>query len=160
MPADIAEEVARKVKRPVPSPVGYGVPQRIGEGASLHRYCPFFTTGERICYYPNGEGENCTSKKFKKKHGANPFMSVPESVEIDYTRDQLVSIVKSLEVEVEAYQNTGRGDSAGALEVSAELIDAYYELAEAEANETVAETVRAQARELENAVYALEDIPL
>ncbi len=162
VPADIAEEVARKVKRPAVPVYDYGMGygkhgRQYTGGINLHRYCPYNTTGESECYYPNGKGEDCTSKAFKKKHGANPFVpTVPESIEGDYTREQLIAITKTLEGQIAEYENRGQGDSAECLELSEELVEMYYQLAEVEPSEAVAESIRAEARQIENCVYEME----
>lgn len=159
VPADIAEEVALKVKRPVSSPIGFTYKPTAEKGISLHAYCPMFTTGEKKCYHPYGLSEDCTHKAFKKKHGANPFM---ESVEYDggYTREQLIPLIKNLETQIDEYENRGLGDSAECLTLSTELVDMYYELAEVETDPAIAEQVRKDAQQLENVIYSLEAAPL
>jgi len=151
VPADIAEEVARKVKQAVPTyqTMGYGTHQTTG--VDLHRYCPMFTTGARQCYHPNGKNEDCTSKVFKQKYGANPFMT-----ESDYTRDQLVSITKTLEAQLEEYETRGLAETSDCQEIAAELVEMYYQLADTEASGIIAETVRTKARKLENDLYQMD----
>lgn len=123
VPADIAEEVARKVKQATPSALGFGY-----------------------------------AKKQTTFDYAKPYK--PEPTEGDdepaYTRDQLAIVVRSLEDEIDNYTSRGLGDSAECLELSGELIDAYYDLAEAETDEHIADTIRAKAIQLENIVYALD----
>ncbi len=176
VPADIAAEVAAKVKRSVP--ITYSKPYSLGfkydnntkdykTGIDFHRYCPMFTKDEKRCYHPygmdnTGVNADCTAQKFKEIYGSNPFMpEVPESTEVEgiYSRDELVAMTKQLEAQIDDFENRGMGDSAECLELTSELVDFYYELAEVETNETVAEAVREQARQLENVLYALEDIP-
>ena len=160
VPADIAQEVAQKVKRPVSlwtgEGMGYGIPRESGD-VSLHRYCPM-ARGIKECYRPYGESKgvwaDCTSKQFKKKYGAGA-LRIPESVkyEGDCTRDQLISITKTLQAQIDEYENRGMGNSGECLELNAELVDMYYQLAETEPNRTVAENIRNEARLLENSVY-------
>lgn len=163
VPPDIQKEIAEKVKTAyrMGYGVGYGEPSEV-VGISLHRHCPMFTQGTRQCYRPYGAGKeaDCTTKQFKKRHGANPFM--PETHypkthydEQDYTRNQLVSITKTLEGEVRDYENRGLGEMAECEALKEELVDAYYELAGAEEDETIAEAIRAQARRIEDEAYAL-----
>ena len=166
VPADIKAEVELKVHKAVPS-IGFGFghsykPVQDDNEAiiGLHRYCPAFTIGTDECYHPYGEKNtavfaNCTTKAFKKKYGANPFMPEVEP-EGDYTKDQLVAICKTLEGQIAEYENRGQGSSSECLALETELVDMYYELAEVEVNEGVAEGVRAQARHLENTIYSLE----
>ena len=103
---------------------------------------------------------NCTSKAFRKKYGVRPFANIPESVpesveRMDYTRDQLVSITKTLEGQISEYENRGMGEGAECVELRGELVEMYYQLAEAEPNETVAENIREEARVLEDGVYGI-----
>lgn len=118
VPADIAEEVALKVKRPVytkpvPSPIGY---------------------------------------QYNKKQA-------PASVEGEYSKTELVAMVKTLEKQIEDFETAGYGDSVECRNLSIELVDAYYELADAETNQTISATIRAQAEQLENVIYALDYSP-
>ena len=76
--------------------------------------------------------------------------------ETDYTRDQLISITKTLQTQIAEYDDRGQGDSAEAQALTAELIDAYYELAEVEPSKSIADNVRAEAQELENALYSID----
>lgn len=168
VPADIAKEVAEKVKRSVPSytGIGYGVPyEGIDDGISLHRYCPLHTQGIKECYRPYGEAvgisANCTTKAFKKRYGANPFMPSVRYQDPDYGKDQLISITKTLQAQINEYENRGMGDSNECLELSAELADTYYQLVEAETDPDIAEQIRAEARLLENNIYGIDStLPL
>jgi hypothetical protein len=102
---------------------------------------------------------NCATKAFKKEYGANPFMPEPtvdESITSDYTRDQLVGITKTLEGQISEYENRGQGDSAECLELSAELVDMYYELADVEVDVSTSLQVRKQAEQLEEIIYNME----
>ena len=175
VPADIKTEVAQKVHREKPA-VGFGFAREYAQASSidkvigLHRYCPTFTMDTKQCYLPYGKENkgvfaNCATKAFKKEYGANPFMpEVDESVQPDYTgeytRDQLVAICKTLEGQISEYENRGQGDSAQCLELSAELVDMYYELAEVETDPTVSLGVRAQAEQLESVIYQMEQPPI
>lgn len=163
VPADIVEEVARKVKRPAPitAPIGFHFDKK---GAiDLHRYCPMHNTGEKKCYFPYGKMHaiyaDCTTKAFKKAYGANPFMpTVPESIEGEYSRDELLAVTKTLEGQITELENKGRGDSAEYLELSRELADWYYELAEAENDPHVSEAILTEAQQLENVIYQMDSL--
>lgn len=156
IPADIAREVAEKVKRPVPTyaGIGYGIPSETNEKIGLHKYCPMATMGLKECYKPYGESAgvwaNCTSKAFKKKYGANPFKT---AIETSYSKEQLKSIAKTLQTQIDEFENRGMGDSGECLELGEELAETYYQLAEAEPNDNTAENIRAEARLLENSIY-------
>ena len=152
VPADIAEEVARKVKNPVPSPIGYHYDKT--DAISLHRYCPQFTTGAKQCYFPYGKSHagyaNCTTPIFKSMYGANPFMpDVPESIE----HDEIIAITKTLKSQIADLENRGLKDSVECMQLTDELISAYYELAEAETNPAISDAIRAEAEQLESVLY-------
>jgi len=157
VPADIAEEVARKVKRPAPT-IGYAYKpvSTIEATIGLHRYCPTFTMDTKECYMPYGKNTsavyaNCASKEFKKKYGASPFIEEEE----EYTKPSLTTLTKDLEARITQYENAGAGDTTECKELARELVDAYYDLAELEMNETKAEKIRAEARQLENTIYSM-----
>ena len=80
------------------------------------------------------------------------------SIQSDYTRDQLVSITKTLEAQIVEYEQRGQGETEECQTIAAELVDMYYELAgvEAEKSPIIAETVRAKARKLEGEIYDLD----
>lgn len=116
VPADIAAEVALKVKRP-PAPKYLGM------------------------------GYGTQSKPIATPYG------LPES---EYTRDQLISIVKTMERQVDDYTDQGGLYSDESIAVQNDLVDMYYELASVELNKTVAAEVRAKAVALENMLYNME----
>lgn len=136
VPTDIAEEVALKVKRP--APVKY---MGFMDKTDLHMYCPMRTTGNKKCYHPYGKlGTDCTR--------------LPKVVDIEDSQT-LVEQVKMLERQVAEFENAGLGDSAQCIEVSSELVDTYYTLAECEADDIVAEELTRQAQKLEEVIYNL-----
>lgn len=165
VPEDIAAEVALKVKEK--RMVGYGTGYGTGQGTgytpheyhasheqngdiSQHRYCPFFTIGTRVCYHPYGkqagQRTDCTSKAFKKRYGASPFIEA-EGL------DELRANVAILEQQLNERNDYG---STEVEQLTNDLVDALYELGSAEPDAAIATAIREKAEKIERLTYSLE----
>jgi hypothetical protein len=81
---------------------------------------------------------------------ADPYSDAP-----DYNKAETAQIIKMLEAQISELENKGLGDSAEALELTGELADWYYSLAELETDDGISESLVAEARLLENTAYEM-----
>ncbi len=182
LPAAIIAEVAEKVKRPpaivtpartfyapAKAPAGFhyedqgmDTPRTRVDVIELHRYCPKHTSGgvSNECYHPYGEIKNaiyadCSTKKFKKVYGKKPFM-VEREVPAPATasdKAQVMAIINELDKQIHTLEVHGRGETPECIDLLQEKSDWYYQLADMEANDNIAENIRAEAAILEDTVF-------
>lgn len=181
VPADIAKEVAEKVKTRVE--VGYGAgysakdtddewdaggyakPRSIKGVVGLHEYCPTQWNGGNECYAPYGKDAegvyaNCTTKEFKKMYGARMKKKKRSAPNIEeYDKVEMSAIIVDLEKEIDDMENRGAGDKDECTALRSELVDWYYALAELEADENIAESIRGEARLIEEQITQIEERP-
>ena len=162
IPPEIAQEVAEKVRYPKPT-MGYHENKRNDaiirsrqDTIDLHRHCPMHTTHgkQRECYHPYGDIKNavyanCTTKAFRKMYGKNPFKEEVHE-DSDYDKAGTMQIINALDADIRRLENEGKGNTQECLELKSEMADWYYSLADMEANENIAENIRAEAQLIEN----------
>jgi hypothetical protein len=138
IPADIALEVAQKVKKNTPSDyIGYG---------------------------KNWDKEYGKTPYTGKRHNlANPYSLDDEtdySVPEEYNIAETESIIKMLEAQIADLEGKGRGTTNECIELTEELADWYYALADLQSDTDIAESMRGEAQLLESVVNENQALPL
>ena len=80
-----------------------------------------------------------------------------ESIATDYTKEQCIAIIETLETTMDDFNSRGLSTTEEAQNIKTELIDAYYELAYQEKDQAISKAVRMKAEKLEEEYYALDE---